>query len=706
MSGFHALFSVGGLAGAALISVLLRAGVGLVAVRSRHRRGAGGPRRVAAAAPRRRPRHRRQRLVHDRAEAGRAGARRAVLHVLSRRGRGARLERGVPAGSTGRSTCRIAGVGYAVFSVAMAVMRLTGDRDHPPRRPDPRCCGSAARSPPPAISPRRAIPSAAGALAGFVDRRHRRREHRPGAVHRRRPRAWRAAGHRPGDGHDHRLRRLAARSGADRLRRRRDQPAARVRARRGDVRGDRRQRGESACVTRVHVHVWLPAPAVLRERAQCRAKRVPTTLLRSAPSNPMMNFRRGIALLAACAAALVASTRERRRRPVEAAAAAASTEWPTYGHDPGGKRFSPLTQLTPANVGQLEVAWVYHMRPAPATPRAATAADAAGAGTRPRQRIRLRRQRDDADRHRRRDVHHLAVRPRRGARFVDRQGALGLPGAVRRAVDARRRVLGRRREDAAADRLRHGRRPAVSRSHAKTGEPNDAFGDKGIVNLNTPEILQGLPGNNGLSSPPTMYKHLIITGGRTQENPPLGPAGDVRAWDIHTGKLVWTFRSIPRAGREVQRHLGGRQLEEPNRRQRLGLHHRRRPARHRLHAVRRAVGRSVRRRSRGRQSLQLEPRRGRRQHRQVPLALPGRAPRHLGRRRRQPAGADRREAARPHDPGRGRRSARSGCSSCWIASPASRSTASRSGRCRRARCRSSAPRRRSRSRSSRRRSRA
>ena len=89
--------------------------------------------------------------------------------------------------------------------------------------------------------------------------------------------------------------------------------------------------------------------------------------------------------------------------------------------------------------------------------------------------------------------------------------------------------------------------------HARTGEPNETFGDKGIVNLNTPEILQGLPGNDGLSSPPTMFKHLIITGGRTQENPPLGPAGDVRAWDVHTGKLVWTFRSIPRPG---EKHFG------------------------------------------------------------------------------------------------------------------------------------------------------
>src|SRR5688572_29632811 len=38
-------------------------------------------------------------------------------------------------------------------------------------------------------------------------------------------------------------------------------------------------------------------------------------------------------------------------------------EWPTYGHDAGGQRFSPLTGITPANVHGLEVAWVFHMRP-------------------------------------------------------------------------------------------------------------------------------------------------------------------------------------------------------------------------------------------------------------------------------------------------------------------------------------------------------
>ena len=60
-----------------------------------------------------------------------------------------------------------------------------------------------------------------------------------------------------------------------------------------------------------------------------------------------------------------------------------------------------------------------------------------------------------------------------------------------------------------------------------------------------------------MSSPPIVYRHLVITGGRTQENPPQGPAGDVRAWDMHTGKLVWTFRSVPRAGEKFNDTWGG-----------------------------------------------------------------------------------------------------------------------------------------------------
>src|SRR5580658_3672407 len=45
------------------------------------------------------------------------------------------------------------------------------------------------------------------------------------------------------------------------------------------------------------------------------------------------------------------------------AAYADSKEWPTYGHDSGGMRYSPLTQITPANVSSLKVAWTYHLKP-------------------------------------------------------------------------------------------------------------------------------------------------------------------------------------------------------------------------------------------------------------------------------------------------------------------------------------------------------
>src|SRR5271166_1167889 len=37
------------------------------------------------------------------------------------------------------------------------------------------------------------------------------------------------------------------------------------------------------------------------------------------------------------------------------------TDWPTYGKDPAGTRYSPLKQITPKNVGTLTRAWTYHM---------------------------------------------------------------------------------------------------------------------------------------------------------------------------------------------------------------------------------------------------------------------------------------------------------------------------------------------------------
>ena len=41
----------------------------------------------------------------------------------------------------------------------------------------------------------------------------------------------------------------------------------------------------------------------------------------------------------------------------QSSSGSADTEWRSYGHDPGGTRFSPLKQINNTNVQQLERAW-------------------------------------------------------------------------------------------------------------------------------------------------------------------------------------------------------------------------------------------------------------------------------------------------------------------------------------------------------------
>jgi quinoprotein glucose dehydrogenase len=54
-----------------------------------------------------------------------------------------------------------------------------------------------------------------------------------------------------------------------------------------------------------------------------------------------------LALAAACRA-MAASTNN------------SADDWPYYGHDAGGMRYSPLTQINRDNVSQLKVAWTFH----------------------------------------------------------------------------------------------------------------------------------------------------------------------------------------------------------------------------------------------------------------------------------------------------------------------------------------------------------
>ena len=82
---------------------------------------------------------------------------------------------------------------------------------------------------------------------------------------------------------------------------------------------------------------------------------------------------------------------------------------------------------------------------------------------------------------------------------------------------------------------------------AATGKPIPSFGDAGRIDLRKDLRGDFERQSIALTSPGIVYKDLIIVGGRNPETHPA-PPGDLRAFDVHTGKLRWTFHTIPHPG--------------------------------------------------------------------------------------------------------------------------------------------------------------
>jgi glucose dehydrogenase len=83
---------------------------------------------------------------------------------------------------------------------------------------------------------------------------------------------------------------------------------------------------------------------------------------------------------------------------------------------------------------------------------------------------------------------------------------------------------------------------------AKTGKPCRDFGKDGTVNLRT-GVADAYPGAEySVTSPPAIYRDLVITGAAVPEYPSTGPSGAVRAFDVRSGRLVWTFHTVPQPG--------------------------------------------------------------------------------------------------------------------------------------------------------------
>jgi quinoprotein glucose dehydrogenase len=83
---------------------------------------------------------------------------------------------------------------------------------------------------------------------------------------------------------------------------------------------------------------------------------------------------------------------------------------------------------------------------------------------------------------------------------------------------------------------------------AATGKPIASFGENGRIDLR--ENLGRAPAESlsiYLTSPGIIYRDLVIVGGRNPETLPA-PPGDLRAFDVRTGKLRWSFHTIPHPG--------------------------------------------------------------------------------------------------------------------------------------------------------------
>jgi quinoprotein glucose dehydrogenase len=194
-------------------------------------------------------------------------------------------------------------------------------------------------------------------------------------------------------------------------------------------------------------------------------------------------------------------------------------DWPVYGGSPEGNRFSPLAQVNRNNVKDLQVAWSFDTGETGGLETTPLIVDGILYAYTPSQKIfaldaatgKLLWKFDSKIR---------GTQPNRGmAYWTERKSKRIFAGVMNflYALDA------------------------------DAGNPIAEFGANGRIDLR--ENLRGESSAQTiyLTTPGIVYKDLLIVGGRNLETLPTSP-GYIRAYDVRTGKLRWTFHTIPPAG--------------------------------------------------------------------------------------------------------------------------------------------------------------
>ena len=235
-------------------------------------------------------------------------------------------------------------------------------------------------------------------------------------------------------------------------------------------------------------------------------------------------FAAAVCLLGACA--------ERPKNDSEPV-----SEWPHYGQSQAGLRYSPLTQITPANVGDLEIAWMYRIGGLPkiqgllmpaleATPIVADGRMFLCSSTNK----------------------VVALDPETGGELWTHDPKIRLEGQT--LLTCRGVTYFRDANapagSACAARIFMGTQDARLLSlDAATGKLCAAFGGGGEIDLASGRG-EFKPGEYGVSSPPVIVGRNLIIGGRVADNVRLDiPAGLIRAFDVDTGALVWSWNPVP-----------------------------------------------------------------------------------------------------------------------------------------------------------------
>src|SRR5262249_2445664 len=195
-----------------------------------------------------------------------------------------------------------------------------------------------------------------------------------------------------------------------------------------------------------------------------------------------------------------------------------AAEWPIYGGSPDNTRYSPLKQINRSNVAQLEIAWQYDPGATGGSQVCPIVVEGTLYSTTPNGKLIAL---DAATGKLKWSWDSPATRaPVRGVTWWSSGNEARIFAGFGRYVYA---------------------------VNARTGQVVPGFGKEGRVDLHQDLGRDAERQSVALTTPGVVYQDLLIVGGRTSEGLPATP-GDIRAYDVRSGRMRWAFHTIPRPG--------------------------------------------------------------------------------------------------------------------------------------------------------------